>query len=69
MFLKEEEVLYWMEYLLGELNRVVQHQVHEGVKTTESTFHLKVLIIKGPDDEKSQVGTASATKHSPRVRH
>merc|ERR1719320_1388986 len=29
-----------LRFLLGELNRVVQHQVHEGVKTTESAFHL-----------------------------
>ena len=32
-----------MQYLLGELNRVVQHEVHEGVKTTESAFHLKSI--------------------------
>merc|ERR1719365_152475 len=33
-----------LRFLLGELNRVIQHQVHEGVKTTKSTFHLAAAI-------------------------
>ena len=41
-----------MANLLGELNRVVQHQIHEGVKTTESAFHLKLIryqtLMKSP---------------------
>ena len=28
-------------YLFGELNGVIQHQVHEGVKTAESPFNLE----------------------------
>ena len=28
-------------YLLGELDGVVQHQIHEGIKAAEGAFNLK----------------------------
>ena len=30
-----------MTYLLGELNGVVQNQIHEGIKAAEGAFNLK----------------------------
>ena len=32
-------------YLFGELNGVIQHQVHEGVKTAESPFNLENISV------------------------
>ena len=31
-------------YLLGELDGVVQNQIHEGVKSTEGSFNLSTTI-------------------------
>ena len=59
-----------MANLLGELNRVVQHQIHEGVKTTESAFHLIIIeyqtLIKSLLQFDIESGKINC---SPRVRH
>ena len=34
-----------LTYLLGELNRVVQNQIHEGVKAAEGAFNLKKRFV------------------------